>query len=74
MESEAKHGQLVVRVRELRGKVNDVDDRVAQAEEYLAELDEEEELELSNRRSENGKDSSPSESSSSKKPKKKNLV
>merc|ERR1711892_835201 len=64
MESEAKHGQIVVRVRELRGKVNDVDDRVEQAEEYMGELNDQEDFELSNRRSENGKDSTQSESSS----------
>ena len=53
-------------MRDLRGKINDVDDRIEQAEDFLAELNDQEELELSNRRSENGKDST-SESSSNKK-------
>ena len=56
-----------MRVRDLRGKINDVDDRIEQAEDFLAELNEQEDLELSNRRSENGKDSTTSESSSKRK-------
>ena len=54
-------------MRDLRGKINDVDDRIEQAEDFLAELNDQEELELSNRRSENGKDSTNSESSSKRK-------
>ena len=54
-------------MRDLRGKINDVDDRIEQAEDFLAELNEQEDLELSNRRSENGKDSTTSESSSKRK-------
>ena len=43
-----------------------MDDRIEQAEEYLSELNDQEDFELSHRRSENGKDST-SESSSNKK-------
>ena len=44
-------------VRQLRGETSDIDDLVEQAEEYLAELNEKYDFEMS-KRSENGKSSS----------------
>merc|ERR1712131_364094 len=57
MEAESRYGQRVQQVRQLRGETSDIDDLVEQAEEYLAELNEKYDFEMS-KRSENGKNSS----------------
>lgn len=53
MEAESRYGQRVQQVRQLRGETSDIDDLVEQAEEYLAELNEKYDFEMS-KRSENG--------------------
>ena len=54
LENESKYGQLSQKVRQLRGELNDVDDLVDQAEEYLTELNQKYDFELE-KKSNNGK-------------------
>ena len=58
MENESKYGQLSQKVRQLRGELNDVDDLVEQAEEYLQELNQKYDFELEKSKSSNNGKSS----------------
>ena len=68
MENESKYGQLSQKVRQLRGELNDVDDLVEQAEEYLQELNQKYDFELEKSKStNNGKSTEKSRGNNSRK-------